>query len=77
MVLDSQPEIAQKQLAQRQVGSDVKLDPYLIIRVLLRVIHEAERDPMDISRALQTDGISITIEETEEIFRHFDLKKKA
>jgi len=44
---------------------------------LLRVIHGAERDPMDISRALQADGLSITIEETEEIFRHFDLKKKA
>ena len=74
---NSQPEIAQKQLAQRQIGSDVKLDPYLIIRVLLRVIHEAERDPMDIFRALQADGISITIEETEEIFKRFDLKKKA
>ena len=74
---NSHPEIAQKQLAQRQIGSDVKLDPYLIIRVLLRVIHEAERDPMDIFRALQADGISITIEETEEIFKRFDLKKKA
>ncbi len=76
LYFNSQPEIAQKQLAQRQVGSDVKLDPYLIIRVLLRVIHKAERDPIDISRALQADGISITIKETEEIFRRFDLKKK-
>ncbi len=76
LYFNSQPEIAQKQLAQRQMGFDVKLDPYLIIKVLLRVIHEAERSPIVISRALQADGISITIEETEEIFKRFDLKKK-
>jgi len=76
LYFNSQPEITQKQLAQRQIGFDVKLDPYIIIRVLLRVIHEGERDPMDIFKALQLNDISITIEETEEIFRRFDLKKK-
>ena len=35
LYFNSRPEIAQKQLGQRQMGSDVKLDPYLIIRVLL------------------------------------------
>jgi len=77
--LSTKPRRASQQWAQRQQLAPVPvpgdLHPSRIIAVLVDVLHHPHDDARAVSRRLRTLGHTVTPEQVEAVWAHYDLKK--
>ncbi len=78
LYVHQEQKIAKIQFSNRQkhIESIIRIDPYLIIQVLLKIINENKRDPAKIAKSMNASGEIITISLIEKIFLRYNIKKK-
>jgi len=77
--LSGKPERASRQWAQRQQRAPLpapeELNPARIIDILVDIFHHPRDDARAVSQRLRVGGYTVTPEQVEAIWAHYDLKK--